>query len=55
MTSRMQIGTHLFAKNSKNDVPYHHPKSVGPKPLRVPFGTLKVLIGTPKVPNGTLG
>ena len=55
MTSRMQIGTRLSKKKIENDVPYHNQKSVGPKPLRVPFGTVKVPFSTPKVPNGTLG
>ena len=51
----MQIGTRFFCEIVEKDVPYRHPKRVGPKPKKVPFGTLKVLIGTPKVPNGTFG
>ena len=51
----MRIGMRLFAKKIEKDVPYRHPRRIGPKPKRVQFGTFKVPIGTPKVPNGTLG
>ena len=44
-----------FYEKFENDVFYRHLKSVGPKPLQVPFGSLKVPISTPKVSDGTLG
>ena len=44
-----------FCKNVEKDVSYRHPKRIEPKLKRVPFSTLKVPIGTPKVSNGTFG
>ena len=35
----------FFCEKVEKDVSYRHPKRVGPKPKRVPFGTLKVLNG----------
>ena len=44
-----------FYEKVEKGVPYRHTKGIGPKPKRVQFGTFKVPIGTPKVPNSTLG
>ena len=51
---KIPIQTHHSTKRSKM-VPFCHLKGVRPKPKRGPFDTFKVLFGTPKVPNGTLG
>ena len=44
-----------FYEKVENGASYRHPKGVGPKPKRGPFGPFKVSFGTPKVPSSALG
>ena len=43
-----------FCEKIEKSVPYRHPRAVGPKLKRGKFGSFRVPIGTPKVPNWLL-
>ena len=43
-----------FCEKIEKSVPYRHPRAVGPKLTRGKFGSFRLPIGTPKVPNWLL-